>query len=45
VSQHARSNPKPTPPEPTLPVTVQPLPSNIKRWRQYLADERAEAAV
>ncbi|MCU1553767.1 MAG: rubrerythrin family protein [Arthrobacter sp.] len=45
MSQHAESNPKPTTQEPTQPVTDQPSPSNIKRWRQYLADERAEAAV
>ncbi|MDP9889648.1 VIT1/CCC1 transporter family protein [Pseudarthrobacter enclensis] len=44
MSQHARSESHATPPEvPTGPN--QPSPSNIKRWRQYLADERAEAAV
>ncbi|MEE9097398.1 VIT1/CCC1 transporter family protein [Pseudarthrobacter phenanthrenivorans] len=44
MSQHARPESHATPPEvPTDPG--QPSPSNIKRWRQYLADERAEAAV
>jgi vacuolar iron transporter family protein len=45
VSQHARSNSHATPPEAAHTPQSQPSPSNIKRWRQYLADERAEAAV
>lgn len=43
MSQHARSHSHATPPE--AGGVGQPSPSNIKRWRQYLADERAEAAV
>jgi len=50
VSQHAQPknigpNSHATPPEAARPHQAQPSPSNIKRWRQYLADERAEAAV
>lgn len=37
---HGPSSPAPDPEEPKS-----PSPSDIKRWRQYLADERAEAAV
>ncbi|MEF3121175.1 VIT1/CCC1 family protein [Kocuria flava] len=29
----------------TAPVTHEPTPAEIRRWRRYLADERAEAAV
>jgi VIT1/CCC1 family predicted Fe2+/Mn2+ transporter len=29
----------------TQPTTEQPSPASIRRWRQYLANERAEAAV
>lgn len=29
----------------TSPTTSSPTPTEIRRWRQYLADERAEAAV
>ena len=50
MSQHAQPknigpNSHATPPEAARPHQAQPSPSNIKRWRQYLADERAEAAV
>ncbi|MFB0837666.1 VIT1/CCC1 family protein [Arthrobacter sp. E44] len=45
MSQHAQSNPHAIPQEAPHTVQPQPSPSNIKRWRQYLADERAEAAV
>ena len=43
MSQHAHPHSQTTPQEAAGPP--QPSPSNIKRWRQYLADERAEAAV
>ncbi|MDJ0457359.1 VIT1/CCC1 transporter family protein [Arthrobacter sp. NQ7] len=43
MSQHARSHSHATPQEAGGPP--QPSAANIKRWRQYLADERAEAAV
>ena len=39
-----RSEPDRSEPRPTAPATT-PSPADIKRWRQYLADERAEAAV
>jgi VIT1/CCC1 family predicted Fe2+/Mn2+ transporter len=41
VSQHAHSNHHHTPAR----DEAEPTPSDIRRWRQYLADERAEAAV
>ena len=52
MSQHATSDsfnheprePHRSEPRPTVPATT-PSPGDIKRWRQYLADERAEAAV
>ncbi|MDQ0802350.1 VIT1/CCC1 transporter family protein [Arthrobacter sp. SLBN-112] len=44
MSQHAQPEPH-TVPEAAPTPQSQPSPSNIKRWRQYLADERAEAAV
>src|SRR6478752_5532348 len=44
VSQHARPQSHAVP-EAASAARSQPSPSNIKRWRQYLADERAEAAV
>jgi len=52
VSQHATSDsfnheprePHASEPRPTVPATT-PSSGDIKRWRQYLADERAEAAV
>ncbi len=49
MSQHATSDP--FNPEPdrhhgeTAPAGPAPSPADIKRWRQYLADERAEASV
>lgn len=42
MSQHAKSD-HPTDPLPSEAGT--PSPADLKRWRQYLADERAEAAV
>ena len=42
MSQHAQPESHSAPEEATR---TQPSPANIKRWRQYLADERAEAAV
>jgi hypothetical protein len=44
VSQHARPESHAVPGAAPA-ARSQPSPSNIKRWRQYLADERAEAAV
>ncbi|WP_285244479.1 VIT1/CCC1 transporter family protein [Pseudarthrobacter sp. fls2-241-R2A-127] len=44
MSQHAQSESHAVP-EGAPTTQSQPSPSNIKRWRQYLADERAEAAV
>jgi vacuolar iron transporter family protein len=41
VSQHAHPNHHHTPAR----DEAEPTPSDIRRWRQYLADERAEAAV
>jgi VIT1/CCC1 family predicted Fe2+/Mn2+ transporter len=41
VSQHAHPSHHHTPAR----EEAQPTPSDIRRWRQYLADERAEAAV
>ena len=29
----------------THPTNTSPSPSDLRRWRRYLADERAEAAV
>lgn len=43
MSQHAQPEFHAVPEAKT--AQSQPSPSNIKRWRQYLADERAEAAV
>ena len=34
-------DPDPSPPDPA----PSPSPRDVRRWRQYLADERAEAAV
>ena len=51
MSQHAQSTPNPlTPgsaqvPDPGPAGRPAPSSADIKRWRQYLADERAEAAV
>src|SRR3712207_4587870 len=54
VSQHAESDAHtsgeaPRPPDRPPPGAAAPRrppsPADIKRWRQYLADERAEAAV
>ena len=50
MSQHAQSNNvgsnSRTPhPEAAGTPQSQPSPSNIKRWRQYLADERAEVVA
>lgn len=42
MSQHAKSD-HPTDPLPS--AAGSPSPADLKRWRQYLADERAEAAV
>ncbi|QDG65977.1 MULTISPECIES: VIT1/CCC1 transporter family protein [unclassified Pseudarthrobacter] len=43
MSQHPNpSQARPAEPHPSAP---QPTPADIRRWRQYLADERAEAAV
>ncbi|NUP59614.1 MAG: rubrerythrin family protein [Pseudarthrobacter sp.] len=44
MSQHARPDSHSGPAEPAG-TPAPPSPANIKRWRQYLADERAEAAV
>ena len=41
MSQHAHPSHHHTPAR----EEAQPTPSDIRRWRQYLADERAEAAV
>jgi len=42
----ARPVPPPLGSEPTVrPTNTQPSSADIRRWRQYLADERAEAAV
>ena len=45
--QHRAARPVPPPSgEPAVrPSDDQPSPADIRRWRQYLADERAEAAV
>ena len=43
MSQHAKPESRSTPQEAGTPS--RPSPADIKRWRQYLADERAEAAV
>ena len=54
MSQHATSDPNFFPNHPRRPAATPPPPpahplrteaADIKRWRQYLADERAEAAV
>ncbi|WP_442853699.1 VIT1/CCC1 transporter family protein [Arthrobacter sp. ZBG10] len=49
VPQHATPNHQPAPAGPAgtpeTPVTPVPSAADIRRWRQYLADERAEAAV
>ncbi len=55
MSQHAKSDQNQSRPEPhrasfpasapTTAPTTSPSATDIKRWRQYLADERAEAAV
>ena len=51
MSQHATSDSfnheprEPHRPEPGHAAATTPSPGDIKRWRQYLADERAEAAV
>ena len=37
--------PDPAPGSGTPPQPVPPTSADIRRWRQYLADERAEAAV
>lgn len=45
---HSAARPVPPPPgsEPAVsPSNTQPSAADIRRWRQYLADERAEAAV
>ncbi|WP_258061012.1 VIT1/CCC1 transporter family protein [Arthrobacter sp. 4R501] len=43
MSQHP--NPSQARPADSTPSAPQPTPADIRRWRQYLADERAEAAV
>ncbi|MET3141828.1 UNVERIFIED_ORG: VIT1/CCC1 family predicted Fe2+/Mn2+ transporter [Arthrobacter sp. UYEF10] len=43
MSQHP--NPHQAPPAESNPSAPQPTPADLRRWRQYLADERAEAAV
>ncbi|QNE13694.1 rubrerythrin family protein [Pseudarthrobacter sp. NBSH8] len=43
VSQH--HNPHQAAPAESNPSAPQPTPADLRRWRQYLADERAEAAV
>lgn len=43
MSEHP--HPSQAHPAETGPSAHQPTPSDIRRWRQYLADERAEAAV
>ena len=54
MSPHAQNNRNAAPRPSSLPAAPEgsgpnrqsrPSPSDIKRWRQYLADERAEAAV
>jgi vacuolar iron transporter family protein len=44
VSHHANSSQAHPSPE-AAPETTKPSPADLRRWRQYLADERAEAAV
>lgn len=36
---------RPDSPEAAAPRTTAPSPADLRRWRQYLADEKAEAAV
>lgn len=43
MSQHP--NPHQARPAESSPRVPQPTPADLRRWRQYLADERAEAAV
>ncbi|WP_255482293.1 VIT1/CCC1 family protein [Pseudarthrobacter sp. NBSH8] len=43
MSQH--HNPHQAAPAESNPSAPQPTPADLRRWRQYLADERAEAAV
>ncbi|MDI3195206.1 VIT1/CCC1 family protein [Pseudarthrobacter sp. AL07] len=43
MSQH--HNPHQAAPAESNPSPPQPTPADLRRWRQYLADERAEAAV
>lgn len=43
MSQHPNSSP--AQPAESNPLAPKPSPADIRRWRQYLADERAEAAV
>ncbi|MGM9472597.1 VIT1/CCC1 transporter family protein [Pseudarthrobacter sp. YS3] len=44
VTQHAKPN-RTHPSAESSPSAPQPTAGDIRRWRQYLADERAEAAV
>lgn len=44
MSHHANSS-QARPSTVTSPETSTPTPADLRRWRQYLADERAEAAV
>ena len=45
MSQHAESNPSASAAPAPAPRKPAPSAADIRRWRQYLADERAEAAV
>ncbi|CAM3093184.1 VIT family protein [Arthrobacter ulcerisalmonis] len=46
MSPHVQPNPSATSPgSPAAAAAAPPSAAEIKRWRQYLADERAEAAV
>ena len=44
-SGHNHSDPGPAAPSPEPRATTPASAADIKRWRQYLADERAEASV
>ncbi|GAC1376728.1 MAG: VIT1/CCC1 transporter family protein [Pseudarthrobacter sp.] len=44
MSHHAHTN-QAQPSAEASPATGKPTPADLRRWRQYLADERAEAAV
>ncbi|MGO4188743.1 VIT1/CCC1 transporter family protein [Pseudarthrobacter sp. TAF60_1] len=44
MSHHAHSN-QAQPSAEASPAAGEPTPADLRRWRQYLADERAEAAV